>query len=76
MDNSVTFDLNLNVIGGSEVSKLPAKIQSIGDAAESVGASLNPLAKIIQLLETTNKILLIAGTVLFAVLAVGTFFLL
>lgn len=57
MDNSVTFDLNLNVIGGSEVSKLPAKIQSVGDAAESVGASLNPLAKIIQLLETTNKIL-------------------
>jgi len=63
MTNSVTYDIKLNVVGGDEINKLPAKIGGIGDAIKPINNTLEPLAKIINLLENTNKILMAIGRV-------------
>ena len=63
MDNKLNYEINILPKGFDQLNKLPDTVNHVSDSVSKVNSAVNPLSKIIQLLESTNKILMVIGKV-------------
>lgn len=63
MNNNLQYSIEIVPKGIDQANNAAAAVDKISTAVDKINSSFNPLTKIIQLLETTNKILLGIGNV-------------
>ena len=63
MSVNTVYSIEIVPKGTDQVNNAVVAVSKIGSAVDKINSSVNPLTKIIQLLETTNKILMEIGKV-------------